>query len=84
MDLNAKNQATLEAIFESPTRSDIGWARIETLFRALGATMKKGSGSRVRIKLNGQKAIFHRPHPKPDKGAVKSVGRFLSNAGVTP
>ena len=86
MELNAKNQATLEAIFESPTRSDIGWARIETLFRALGATMKKGSGSRVRIKLNGQKAIFHRPHPKPetDKGAVKSVRRFLSNAGVTP
>ncbi len=36
--------------------------------------------------LNGVLATFHRPHPQPvtDKGAVKSVRRFLANAGVLP
>ncbi|MEW6501251.1 MAG: hexulose-6-phosphate isomerase, partial [Thermodesulfobacteriota bacterium] len=31
-------------------------------------------------------AVFHRPHPRKetDKGAVKSLRRFLENAGVKP
>ena len=31
-------------------------------------------------------AVFHRPHPqkKTDKGALKSVRRFLKEAGFTP
>ena len=34
--------------------------------------------------LNGVVAVFHRPHPRKetDKGALKSVRRFLMNAGV--
>ena len=30
--------------------------------------------------------VFHRPHPRKetDKGAVKSVRKFLENAGVRP
>jgi len=34
--------------------------------------------------LNGVIAVFHRPHPQKetDKGALKSVRRFLKNAGV--
>ena len=45
--------------------------------------MTEGSGSRVRIALNGVRSVFHRPHPEKeiDKGAVKSVGRFLLEAG---
>ena len=84
MELSSRHQATLEAIYENPTRSDIRWASIEGLFRALGATLKQGKGSRVRVKLSGQKAVFHRPHPEPDtdRGAVKSVRRFLFTAGV--
>ncbi len=86
MALNAKNQATLEAIFEDPTRANVPWATIETLFAALGATLKEGRGSRARVKLKDEKAVFHRPHPEPDadKGAVRSVRRFLTNAGVQP
>jgi hypothetical protein len=32
-----------------------------------------GHGSRVRMKLNDVKAVFHQPHPEKeiDKGAVK-------------
>ncbi len=56
---------------------------MESLFLALGAEITEGSGSRVRIALNGVRLVFHRPHPEKetDKGAVKSIRRFLLEAG---
>lgn len=52
----------------------------------LGAELGEGRGSRVRVALNGVRAVFHRPHPRPelDKGAVRSLRRFLMEAGVAP
>jgi hypothetical protein len=84
--VNRKQQKTLEAIFEEPVRANIVWKDIETLFLVLGAEVSEGSGSRVRVALHGVRAVFHRPHPQKetDKGAVKSVRRFLQEAGVTP
>ena len=40
----------------------------------------------MRVVLNGVRAVFHRPHPRKetDKGAVKSVRRFLNEAGIEP
>jgi len=51
-----------------------------------GADITEGRGSRVRIALNGVRAVFHRPHPQreTDKGAVKSMRRFLLETGVKP
>jgi len=51
---------------------------------ALGAEVSEGNGSRVRIVLNGVRAVFHRPHPQKetDKGAVISMRRFLTEAGI--
>ncbi|EHJ10511.1 HicA protein [Crocosphaera watsonii WH 0003] len=65
-------------------RSDISWKDIESLLLALGAEISEGRGSRVRVALNGVRAVFHRPHPQPqtDKGAVASMRRFLTEAGV--
>jgi hypothetical protein len=82
--MNARHRRTLAAIYERPERSDIVWRDIEALFVALGADVSEGSGSRVRVALNGVRAVFHRPHPErvTDKGAVKSVRRFLGEAGV--
>ena len=53
---------------------------------AIGADLSEGRGSRVRIALNGVRAVFHRPHPKKeaDKGAVASLRRLLKEAGVEP
>lgn len=84
--MNKKQQATLKKVFETPVRSDIAWSDIEGLFAALGAEISEGKGSRVRVFLNGVRAVFHRPRPKreTDKGAVLSVKRFLENAGVKP
>ncbi|MCE9555542.1 MAG: type II toxin-antitoxin system HicA family toxin [Planctomycetes bacterium] len=65
-------------------RANIKWRDIEALFRHLGAEVTKGRGSRVRVVLNGVRAVFHRPHPSPDtdRGAVRSVRAFLESAGV--
>lgn len=84
--MNNKQRKTLEDIFRNPVSSSIVWADIEALLTAVGAVKSEGRGSRVRFKLGGKKAIFHRPHPVPttDKGAVKSVRRFLEEAGVKP
>lgn len=84
--MNQKRQRVLEAIFKVPTQSNVIWKDCEKLLVALGAEISEGEGSRVRIALNGVKAVFHRPHPKKeiDKGALVSLRRFLENAGVEP
>jgi len=82
--LSKKHQKTLNSIFEDPIRSDVLWKDIENLLIALNAEISEGRGSRVRIYLNNIRAVFHRPHPRneTDKGALKSMQRFLIEAGV--
>jgi predicted RNA binding protein YcfA (HicA-like mRNA interferase family) len=82
--MNKKHRKTLEAIFKKPTQPGIPWKDIEALLLNLGATIGEGKGSRIRIELNNEDAVFHRPHPSKDtdKGAVASMRRFLENAGV--
>lgn len=84
--MGPKHVRTLKSIFEDPVRSNIAWRDIESMLEAAGAEITEGTGSRVRIALNGRRAVFHRPHPQKetDKGAVKSMRRFLTEAGVTP
>ena len=71
-------------IFHNPIKSSILLADVENLFRACGAQIEEGNGSRICIMLNGIIAVFHIPHPQKetDKGAIKSVRHFLKNAGV--
>jgi hypothetical protein len=82
--MQGKHRKTLNAIFFDPVRANVVWADIESLFIALGGSLSEGRGSRVRVSLNGVDAIFHRPHPRKetDKGALKSVRRFLREAGA--
>ncbi len=82
--MDTKNRLTLASIFDNPIRSNIAWKDIEALFTALGGELSQGNGSRVRVYLNGVRAVFHRPHPQneTDKDALKSVRRFLMEAGV--
>lgn len=85
-NMGPKHRRTLVAIFENPVRSNIVWRDIETMLEAAGAEITEGAGSRVRIALNDVRAVFHRPHPQKEtnQGAVKSLRRFLTEAGVTP
>lgn len=82
--MQAKHARTLQAVFDNPVRSNIPWTDIEKMLRALGAEITEGRGSRVRLALNGVRAVFHRPHPRKetDKGAVVSMRRFLTEARV--
>ena len=82
--MNKKQRQTLKHIFERPERADISWLVIESLVIAFGADISEGRGSRVRVALNEVRAVFHRPHTKrvTNKGAIKSVRRFLQEAGV--
>ncbi len=84
LELNSKQKQMLVHVFTDPIRSNIKWKDIENLILSLGAEIEEGNGSRVRFYLNNVIAIFHRPHPRKeiDKGALKSLRKFLINAGV--
>jgi hypothetical protein len=78
----SKHQRVLAAIFEK--RANIAWQEIEAMLLHYGAEISEGRGSRVRIALNGVRAVFHRPHPEKetDRGAVAAMRRFLTEAGI--
>jgi hypothetical protein len=84
--MGKKHRRTLAAIFAKPVRANVNWSDIEAMLNTSGAEVSEGKGSRVRIALNRVRAVFHRPHPQKetDKGALRSVRRFLTEAGVTP
>ena len=86
MQLSRLHRKTLRAIFQDPVSSNIPWSDIEKLLVAVGAELSEGRGSRVGIYLNKVRAVFHRPRPQKeaDKGPVKSMRRFLTEAGFQP
>ncbi|PHR96061.1 MAG: hexulose-6-phosphate isomerase [Blastopirellula sp.] len=81
-----KHEKTLKSIFAVPTRANISWSDIESLFKSLSANISEGNGSRIRVSLNEIRAVFHRPHPQKESGKkmVESVRRFLESAGIRP
>ncbi|MCP5037582.1 MAG: type II toxin-antitoxin system HicA family toxin [Rhodobacteraceae bacterium] len=84
--VSSKHSKTLIAVFETPTRSNVRWGDIEKMIVAHGGRIEERSGSRVLIRFNTSRAVFHRPHPKPetDKGALVALRQFLSDAGLEP
>jgi hypothetical protein len=86
VQLNSQQHKTLDEIYERPTRANIRWRDVSALMKALGTEITEGRGSRVRFALNGVRAVFHKPHPRPElvKGAVEALRDFLTEAGVDP
>jgi hypothetical protein len=84
--MRGRHRNTLQAVFADPVRANVLWADVEALFIAAGASISEGRGSRVRVSLNGVDAVFHRSHraKETDRGALRSVRRFLREAGVRP
>ncbi|MDO8351026.1 MAG: type II toxin-antitoxin system HicA family toxin [Gallionella sp.] len=82
--MNSAQRKTLEAIFAAPMPKNLEWARMESLFAALGCVTIEGNGSRVRFDLHGVTGTFHRPHPAKEAKTyqLKDVRLFLSEAGV--
>ena len=84
--MKRKPKRTLALIFSRPTPGNIRWEDILSLFRELGAEISEREGSRVGVRLFGDRRVFHRPHPSPDtdKGAVENIRKWLEANGVTP
>jgi len=84
--MKAKHQKTLLLLFQRPVSGSVRWTDIEALFTALGAKISEAEGSRVCVRLFGDRRVFHRPHPSPDtdKGAVASIRKWLETNGVKP
>lgn len=84
--MKRKHQKTLELIFASPISGNIQWRDIEALLVELGAEISEREGSRVGVRLFGDRRVFHRPHPSPntDKGAVAAIREWLNANGVKP
>ena len=89
LSCNRRTQGTLEQLAEAsgfPLRVCADEGELVELLVACGAEVSEGRGSRVRVALNGIRAVFHRSHPakETDKGAVMSMRRFLTEAGIQP
>ena len=84
--MNSKQRATLDKVYQTPTRADIPWMDIESMVAAAGATVQQRRGSRVSFSLGGVVAVFHAPHPQHQapQATVRGVRDFLRQAGVTP
>ena len=84
--MKRKHQKTIDALFAHPVSGNILWRDIEALFIELGAEIAEREGSRVLVRLFGERRVFHRPHPTPvtDKGAIASIRDWLKSHGVTP
>jgi hypothetical protein len=84
--MKRKHQKTLESLFAHPVSGNVSWRDIEALLVELGAELSEREGSRVLVRMFGERRVFHRPHPTPatDKGAVASLRDWLSEHGVKP
>lgn len=84
--MQGKHKKVLGQIFQNPVLATVVWREVENLLRALGADIEEAAGSRITVELNEIIAVFHRPHPRKetDKGAVKSLRKFLTTAGIEP
>ena len=84
--MKRKHQRTLELIFARPVSANVRWADIEALFSELCGHVAEREGSRVLVRLFGDRRVFHRPHPEPatDKGAVEAIRKWLEDHGVRP
>ncbi len=84
--MKRKHNRSLELIFHRPISGNVQWNDIEALFVELGAVISEREGSRILVRLFGERRVFHRPHPSPntDKGAVESIRKWLDDNGVKP
>jgi hypothetical protein len=84
--MNKKQRRTLADIYEKPTRSDVLWRNVESLFKAIGSEIFEGAGSRVSVVFNKRVLNIHKPHPSGNlkKYVVEKLRDFLNSIGVKP
>jgi len=84
--MKSKHAKTLKAVFSTPTSASIIFADLESLVKALGGTVREGSGSRVVFELYGKRLYPHRPHPGKEakRYQVEELRALLQMEGIQP
>lgn len=84
--MNSKHRKTLSEIYREPALANLAFSSIESLFRALGAEIEEGEGSRMSVLLSGERVHFHRPHPGKEakRYQVRAAREFLERLGIKP
>lgn len=84
--MNKTHRNTLATLSRDPVSTTLEWRRLESLFKALGANIIEGRGSRVRFELKGVIATFHRPHPQKEAKPyqIRDARVFLQQTGILP
>ncbi len=84
--MNKKHRKTLTDIYEKPTRADVSWKDVASLFRVIGSDIFEGEGSRISVVFNKRVLNIHKPHPSGEmkKYAVEKVRDFLNIIEVKP
>lgn len=84
--MNSTQRKTLAEVFANPVNGALEWGRIESLLRASGCRVIQGTGSSVTFEKDGERAHFHRPHPRKEalRYRVKDARDFLERIGVKP
>lgn len=82
--MGKQHRDTFILLNEKPDRNDVKWSDFINLLRYLGATIRNQSGSAHGIRLNGNYAVFHKPHPGHTiyKSDLSRIRRFLKDAGI--
>jgi hypothetical protein len=77
---------TLQAIFRDPVSATIVWADVEAMVLHYGGEIQQGRGSRVTFIIKGERAVFHRPHPKKEarRWAIRKLRQLLITVGLEP
>jgi hypothetical protein len=77
----------LEAIFATPTRTNIRWSDAVALVVYFGGVTQVSGGSAHKFTMpNGAWAVIHKPHPgnQLSKGRVEAFRDLLIRAGLEP
>ncbi len=84
--MHSKHRKTLDALFTDPINGNLAWHRIEALLVAVGCRVIEGPGSAVTFEKDGQRANFHRPHPRQEalRYRIKDVREYLLKLGISP
>ena len=82
--MTKRQEKILDDIYNDDKIASIKWNSVISLLKALDAIIQERKGSRVCVKLNSCRAVFHKPHPEKElcKAAVKSLRAFLTSAGI--
>ena len=78
------HRRTLEAVLESPPRTDIRWTEVLAMLEAQGAFIEQSDSQCIQLALNGAYAMLYVSQSRPEVGRrmVKDIQQFIEDAGI--